>query len=135
MKRYIYNSLYILIGLTVIGLAAYKLYFGKQSSLGMRSDNFEEMIKEPGTVIIDVRSAFEFQGDKISGAQNISFTASDFRERVQLLDKEKTYLVYDQNGKNALLAARTMKELGFNKVHSLKGGIDEWKRENKPVVK
>jgi len=135
MKKYLYNSLYVIIGLIVIGLAAYKLYFSKQSSIGITADKFEDISKEPGCVIIDIRNASDFKGDKLSGAQNISFTAGDFKERVQSLDKKKTYLLYCKNGNDALYAARTMKEMGFDRVYSLKGGLDGWKRENKPVVK
>ena len=135
MKKNLFNFLYILVAVAVLGLAVYKFLYNKQSTLSFNPDKFEEMSKEPGAVLIDVRSAFEFRGDKISGAGNISFSASDFKERVQVLDKEKTYLLYCQTGNRSLMAARTMKEMGFNKVYSLRGGIENWKHLNKPVVR
>jgi len=86
-------------------------------------------------VILDVRSGFEFGGDKITGAKNISYTSGGFKSYVEKLDKSKTYLVYCASGSRSVGAVNTMKQMGFENVYNLKGGIEHWKSAGMPVVR
>ena len=69
----------------------------------------------------------------IPGAGNVDFLAEDFKEKIQELDKSKTYLLYCRTGKRTAKAGAAMKAAGFKKVIMLDGGITAWKEENKPV--
>ena len=48
----------------------------------------------PDFVIIDVRTPGEFAGGYIEGAINIDFYSETFRDELNRLDKNKTYLIY-----------------------------------------
>ena len=52
----------------------------------------------PEFVIVDVRTAGEFNTGHISGAVNIDYTSAQFASDVSLLDKSKQYLIYCQTG-------------------------------------
>jgi len=55
-----------------------------------------------------------------------------FRERVQSLDKQKPVYVYCLVGGRSSAAAQWLREQGFT-VYNLQGGINAWKKANKPV--
>ena len=115
----------------------YKFFLSGPSSTtaDVEPDKFAELTKEKDVVILDVRSAFEFGGDKIAGAQNISYTSSGFKPYIEKLDKSKTYLVYCASGSRSVGAVNNMQKMGIEKVYNLKGGIAHWKSEKKPVVR
>lgn len=98
-------------------------------------NEFSEMAKQNDAVILDVRSAFEFNGYKIQNAQNISFTSSGFKSYIENLDKNKIYLVYCATGSRSINAVNFMKSSGFKNVYNLSGGIEHWKSEKLPVVR
>ena len=132
---------HIIIAVIVLAVAGYFIYkyvINKQPSkekTNINATEFEQKLIDLNVVLLDVRSAFEFKGDKIKGAQNISVSSPDFNSRIENLDKNKTYLVYCQHGPRGKEAAKTMKEKGFQHVYNLSGGIEEWKYYNKPVVR
>jgi len=113
----------------------YNFYFAGSSEFSIEPAKFEELTKEKDVVVLDVRSKFEFGGDKIAGAQNISYSAADFNSRIEQLDKEKTYLVYCASGSRSAGACRVLKEKGFKKIYNLSGGIEQWKNAGKPVIR
>lgn len=133
------NSKTLLIAVIVIIalIAVWKIFFSNRVPEGasLTPDEFQDKMKESGAVVLDVRSAFEFGGDKIAGAKNISYTDGNFQQRVGSMDKNATYLVYCLSGSRSAGALNTMKGMGFASVYNLKGGIENWKSAGKPVVR
>ncbi|MEI6587482.1 MAG: rhodanese-like domain-containing protein [Candidatus Moraniibacteriota bacterium] len=73
--------------------------------------------------ILDVRTEKEFLGGAIPGAINLDFYASDFSQELNKLDKNKTYLIYCRSGSRSKSALAIMKQLVFEFVYELDGGI------------
>jgi rhodanese-related sulfurtransferase len=132
------NNKIIIAAIVVAALILiYKFFLSGPSSttVDVEPAKFEELAKEKDVVILDVRSGFEYKGDKIAGAQNISYTSSGFKPFIEKLDKSKTYLVYCASGSRSVGAVNNMQKMGFEKVYNLKGGIDNWKSNSKPTVR
>ncbi|KXK44583.1 MAG: rhodanese-related sulfurtransferase [Chlorobi bacterium OLB5] len=131
------NKVIIAIAIAAVLVFVYMFFLSgpKSTSEDVTPEKFSEIAKEPGAVILDVRSAFEFGGDKIAGAQNISYTSSGFSQYLNKLDKSKPYLVYCATGSRSVGAVKQMKSMGFEQVYNLKGGIEHWKSEKMPVVR
>jgi rhodanese-related sulfurtransferase len=126
--------IYAVIAIVFI-IIIYKFFLSpKPTGADVNADKFEELSKDKDAVVLDVRSGFEFGGDKIKGAQHISYTSGSFKSTVEQLDKSKTYLVYCASGSRSAGAVNKMKEMGFEKVFNLEGGISRWKSAGKPVV-
>ena len=51
------------------------------------------------------------------------------------LSKEKPVVVYCESGMASGTAARALRAGGFNKVVTLRGGLQSWRQENLPLVK
>ncbi len=93
------------------------------------SGEFFDLMAQPNTVIIDVRSAGEFAGGKLRGARNLDIMSSGFTNQVRNLPKDKTYLLYCRSGNRSGKACEVMTDLGFENVKNLKGGMMSWPLE------
>ncbi|MEY3051815.1 MAG: hypothetical protein RLY31_1600 [Bacteroidota bacterium] len=90
---------------------------------------FREKMKEPGIVLLDVRTPAETAAGKIEGAVELDFYDPDFAGKVAGLDKDKTYLVYCRSGNRSGKACRLMKQQGFGHLYNLEGGYLAWSAE------
>jgi rhodanese-related sulfurtransferase len=88
-----------------------------------------------GALALDVRTGDEFAAGHIIDARNMP--AADLAKSTDSLKKyrEKPVIVYCDNGVASAAAARTLKDQGFAKVVTLRGGLNGWRQENFPVVK
>jgi len=82
----------------------------------------------PKAVILDVRTPSEFLGGKIPGAININVMDVSFMQKINTLDKSKTYFVYCRSGARSNQACTIMASMGFE-VYNLKQGISGWTGE------
>ncbi len=80
-------------------------------------------------VLLDIRTPEEYNGGYIEGAINRDFYSPTFREELDKLDKDKTYLIYCRSGRRSGIALGTMKELGFIEAYNMLGGINQWTEE------
>ena len=88
----------------------------------------------PNFVVLDVRTPGEFQSGHLANAIDIDFRASDFKQKVAELDKDKTYLIHCRSGNRSGQALPVLKELGFKKIYHLNRGMIEWNERDLPVV-
>ncbi|MFZ2188646.1 MAG: rhodanese-like domain-containing protein [Candidatus Moraniibacteriota bacterium] len=72
--------------------------------------------------ILDVRTENEFLSSAIPGAINLDFYAPDFSQKLDALDKNKTYLIYCRSGSRSKAVLSMMKQLSFGYVYELDSG-------------
>ena len=94
----------------------------------------EVIVAEPEAVVLDIRTAEEFDQGIIEGAVNIDFYASDFAEQLDALDKDTHYVVYCRSDNRSGQAMDTFADLGFTEVTEIDGGIVNWYETGLPVV-
>ncbi|AKG90678.1 Rhodanese-related sulfurtransferase [Geoglobus ahangari] len=95
----------------------------------------QENANNPDFVIIDIRTPQEYKAGHIPKAINIDYYSPTFKEELNKLDKSKTYLIYCRTGHRTGNTMPIMKELGFQKVYEIRGGITAWASKGYPVVK
>ena len=95
----------------------------------------QENKDNPNFVILDVRTPEEFLGEYIENAINLDYYSETFRDDLDKLDKNKTYLIYCRSGRRSENALNIMKELDFKEVYNMLGGITKWKSEGLPTTK
>ncbi len=93
----------------------------------------EKIAEKQDTVILDVRTPEEFADGRIDGAVNINCYDDDFADRLNMMDKNKKFLVYCEHGRRSQNAAFLMEELGFKDINNMLGGFAEWEEKGKPV--
>jgi rhodanese-related sulfurtransferase len=77
-----------------------------------------------GARLIDVRTAAEFAGGHIEGAENVPVDAMPSASAAW--DKAKPVVVYCQVGSRSLNAVQYLRGQGFSNVYDLTAGIARW---------
>lgn len=95
----------------------------------------QENKDNPNFVILDVRTPEEFLGEYIENAVNLDYYSDTFRNDLDKLDKNRTYLIYCKSGRRSENALNIMKEQDFREVYNMLGGIIEWKSKGLPTTK
>jgi rhodanese-related sulfurtransferase len=88
-----------------------------------------------GALLLDVRDSQEYEAGHIIEARNLP--AAELGAKAETLKKykEKPVIVYCDSGAASGAAARTLRDSGFNKVVTLRGGLQSWRQDNLPLVK
>lgn len=98
---------------------------------------FKELVenKSKEDIILDIRSDIEFRLAHIDGAIQMNMFDSNFQDRLNELDKDKTYFMYCMSGCRSNDALELMRELGFKNVYELRGGLVSWLNSGYETVK
>ena len=86
-------------------------------------------------VIIDVRTPEEYASGHVEKAINLDYYSETFKDELNKLDKNKTYLIYCRSGHRSGETLSVMEELGFREAYNMLGGIIQWKVEGLPTIK
>ncbi|UCC90837.1 MAG: hypothetical protein JSW24_01375, partial [Dehalococcoidia bacterium] len=91
----------------------------------------QENQDNPDFVIIDIRTPEEFAQWHVEDAINIDYRSDTFRDELDELDRDKTYLIYYSCacGNIDKKALDMMAELGFKEVYKISGGLTQQKWE------
>jgi phage shock protein E len=95
----------------------------------------QKLIAEKKVVVLDIRTPGEFNRGRIAGAKNIDFQAPDFEQRIDGLDKSKSYLVHCASGGRSTHSLSLFKKHEFQSIYHLDGGIKAWEKAGLPVEK
>lgn len=98
------------------------------------ADTAAAAVDEAGTVILDIRTPEEYSEARLDGAVNIDFYAAEFADEIAALPRDASYVMYCRSGNRSSEAAKLMKELGFEDVAELDGGILSWADAGLPLV-
>lgn len=86
-----------------------------------------------GVVLLDVREPWELAAARIAGSKHIPM--GDIPARfTQELDPEERTVVVCHHGVRSMNVTAWLRQQGFEKVQSLRGGIDRWSRQIDPSV-
>jgi len=86
-------------------------------------------------VLVDVRDPDEYRDGFIEPATNISRGFLEFRIGTAATDPTTPIVLYCQTGLRSMLAAKALRELGYQNVVNLQGGFQRWAQSGLPVVK
>ena len=114
-------------------LAAITLIFaGCAQPKGYKEITQEEAAKimqeQSGFIILDVRTAQEFNGGHIPNAINVPNESITDKQPEQLPDKNQMILVYCRSGRRSKQAAQKLADMGYTNILEF-GGINTWQGE------
>jgi len=92
------------------------------------------MNREKG-VVVDVCGADEYAQGHIKGAVNVPLDELEARLDKAVKNKSTPVIMVCAAGARSARAQAIAKKLGYEKVHSLHGGLKAWKEANLPVAK
>ena len=125
------KSLFILM-LSILG------FIGCTAQNGSSIDSKEayRLIKADANIaILDVRTAKEFADGHVAGAVNIDVNQADFAQKIDQLDRSKTYIVYCRSGRRSRKAVGIMAAKGFKNLYNVSDGFVGWNKNGLPFEK
>ena len=87
----------------------------------------QELLNDPGTVIVDIRDKVSFQAGNIPNSINLS--NEDIVDFLDSTDRKAPLLIYCYHGINSKEAAEYFVNNGFHTVFSLDGGYSEFSQQ------
>lgn len=92
-----------------------------------------DLIKNVHPLIIDVRTQREYDAGHIIDAKLLPVQL--FAQNIDKLEpyKDENILLYCASGNRSTVAAKMLIDAGFTKVHNLRKGFGDWRRNNLPT--
>jgi len=88
---------------------------------------FKELITTTkDAILLDVRTPGEYSRGHIAGSTAIDIADPAFVSKINLLQKDKTILIYCLSGSRSYVAANYMSQHGFKKIYNLQQGLMDW---------
>ncbi|MEA3495143.1 MAG: rhodanese-like domain-containing protein [Bacteroidota bacterium] len=89
----------------------------------------------PAFIILDLRTATEYNTGHIEHSVNIDYFNPDFNDILKTLNKNKTYLICCSSGGRSDKTFKEMKNLEFAKIYNMLGGTNLWYATAYPTTK
>jgi rhodanese-related sulfurtransferase len=102
-------------------------------------DEVKRRADQGGAVLLDVREPSEVAKGKIAGAVHVPRGLLEFAAdpanpmHNQALSSGQPVIVYCGSGGRSALAAKTLKDMGLDRVSHMEGGFGAWKAANYEV--
>lgn len=93
--------------------------------------DFAARMKSGKENILDVRRQGEFETLHVKNAEHIELAS--LQKNLDMLSKNKNYIIYCASGNRSVTAASIMKAKGFENVMNVYGGINQIKNTDAPV--
>lgn len=119
------KSAVLLVLLLVLGLSACSM----EGYRNVTADEAKELIDKKEVVVLDVRTAEEYQGGHIPNATLIPL--QELENRMKELDPSATYLVVCRSGNRSAQASEILTTNSFKSIYNMTGGMNTWGYEIK----
>ncbi|MDV2858799.1 MULTISPECIES: rhodanese-like domain-containing protein [Oceanimonas] len=93
------------------------------------------LINKQNAAVVDIRTAEEFRKGHIAGAINVPNSQLK-ANNLNLIEKykDKPLVLVCESGMTTSGAGRLLSKAGFSQVHTLRGGMTDWRTQNLPVT-
>jgi sulfur-carrier protein adenylyltransferase/sulfurtransferase len=88
---------------------------------------------DDGAVLVDVREREEWQQGRIPGAVHVPRGHLESRIEQAAPERSRPVLLYCSAGNRSAFAAKTLRDLGYERAISLAGGYTDWQRSGLPT--
>ncbi len=120
----------------VLALLSWNLFMGASPAGGqLEPAAATRLLNHEDALLLDIRDAGAYAGGHILNAVNIPESALKDRLGELAPHKDRPVILCCGSGASTGRAASTLKQAGFGRVSSLKGGIMAWQNAGLPLVK
>lgn len=107
-----------------------------QNKIEVNSKEVNTMLqKDKKLIVLDVRTAEEYQEGHIKWAVNIDIRQPDALSKIDKMDHNAKYIVHCRTNHRSKTAVDHMVQNGFKNVYQMMDGITGWNQNNLPVTK
>ena len=83
-------------------------------------------IQDTDYILVDVRTAEEYESGHIQDAVNFDFYSESFQKEILSLEKNSLIILYCRTQNRSTKAANFLKENGYKEISVIEGGITSW---------
>ena len=124
MLRFVFFSL----------LLFYSCQIFESKEISMISDAQFTEIQDTDYILVDVRTAEEYESGHIQDAVNFDFYSESFQNDILTLDKSSSVILYCRTQNRSTKTANYLKENGYKEISVLAGGITSWVKNGNDLV-
>ena len=124
MKRIIFFSL----------LLFYSCQIFDSNEINLISDAQFTEIQDTDFILVDVRTAEEYESGHIQDAINFDYYSESFQKEILSLDKSSSIILYCRTQNRSTKTANYLKENGYKEITVLAGGITSWVKNGNDLV-
>ena len=124
MPRFVFFSL----------LLVYSCQIFKSKDINVISDVQFTEIQDTDYILVDVRTAEEYESGHIQDAVNFDFYSESFQNDILTLDKSSSIILYCRTQNRSTKTANYLKENGYKEITVLVGGITTWVKNGNDLV-
>ena len=124
MKRIIFFSL----------LLVYSCQIFESTEISVISDAQFTEIQDTDYILVDVRTAEEYESGHIQDAVNFDFYSESFQNDILTLDKSSSIILYCRTQNRSIKTANYLKENGYKEISVIGGGITSWVKNGNDLV-
>ena len=124
MLRFVFFSL----------LLVYSCQIFESNEINEISDIQFTEIQDTDYILVDVRTAEEYESGHIQDAVNFDFYSESFQNDILTLDKSSSIILYCRTQNRSTKTANYLKENGYNEISVIAGGITSWVKNGNDLV-
>ena len=124
MLRFVFFSL----------LLVYSCQIFESKEINEISDAQFSEIQDNDHILVDVRTAEEYESGHIQDAVNFDFYSESFKKEILSLDKSSLIILYCRTQNRSTKTANYLKENGYKEITVLTGGITSWVKNGNDLV-
>ena len=124
MLRFVFFSL----------LLIYSCQIFESNEINEISDSQFTEIQDTDYILVDVRTAEEYESGHIQDAVNFDFYSESFQKEILSLDKSSSIILYCRTQNRSTKTANYLKENGYKEITVLAGGITSWVKNGNDLV-
>lgn len=134
MEFLLENWALVLLALTSGGMLLWPVLSGGVQG-GISPSQAVMLMNREKAVVVDVCEPAEFAAGHVGGAKNIPLSQLESQLAGTVKNKSTPIILVCASGLRSSRAVAIAKKLGFEKAHSLNGGMGAWRQAGLPVQK
>ena len=115
-------------------LLIYSCQIFESNEINEISDAQFTEIQDTDHILVDVRTAEEYQSGHIQDAVNFDFYSESFQKEILSFDKNSSIILYCRTQNRSTKTANYLKENGYKEITVLAGGITTWVKNGNDLV-
>ena len=91
-------------------------------------------IQNTDYILVDLRTAEEYESGHIQDAVNFDFYSESFQKEILSFDKNSSIILYCRTQNRSIKTANYLKDNGYKEITVLEGGITSWVKNGNDLV-
>lgn len=137
LPEFIANHLWLVsLFVAILALLLWNIFGSSLSGVGkIGPAEVTRLLNHEKALLLDLRTTTDYSSGHILSARNIPAAELEGRQKELRKFKSSPIILCCSRDADGVKAGRILKIFGFEKIYSLKGGLEAWRNANLPVTR